>query len=95
MAKESKVEQERIYTIPLRAAKNAPRWRRSKRAIREIFEYLSRHLKADVENIKLDSSINEKIWERSSGKPPNKVTIRAMKFEDGIVEAELVKEGQS
>jgi large subunit ribosomal protein L31e len=92
MAKEGKVEQERIYTIPLRAVKNAPKWRRSKKAISEIFIYLSRHLKADIENIKLDSSINEKIWERSSGKPPNKITVRAMKFEDGIVEAELVKE---
>jgi len=51
-----KVMGERIYTIPLRAVKKAPRWKRSNRAITVIREYLMRHTKSEY--IVLDSKIN-------------------------------------
>ncbi len=92
MAKDTKVEEEHVYTIPLRDTKKSPRWRRSKRAITEIREYLARHLSAEPAMVKIDSSINERIWERGSGNPPSKIIVRAMKFEDGVVEAELAAE---
>jgi large subunit ribosomal protein L31e len=44
------------------------------------------------EEVKLDKTINEKVWERGSTKPPSKIRIRAMKMEDGQVEAELAEE---
>ena len=44
------------------------------------------------EDIKLDKSINEKVWEHGCEKPPRKIRIRAMKFEDGQVQAELAEE---
>ncbi|RLG22546.1 50S ribosomal protein L31e [Methanosarcinales archaeon] len=84
--------EERIYTIPLRAAKRAPRWKRANRAIKEVYIFLSRHTKTDPEMIKLDKSINEKIWERGIQKPPSRIRVRAVKLEDGTVEAELVGE---
>lgn len=80
---------EQIYTIPLRDAKNAPRWRRANRAMRIIKKYLVRHMKADPEQLKIDKTINEKIWERGTEKPPRSIRVRAAKFEDGGVEAEL------
>jgi len=83
---------ERVYTIPLRRAKSAPRWKRSKRAILEIRLFLLRHTKA--EGIILDSSINEKIWERGAKKPPSKIRVKVAENEDGIIEAKLV-EGES
>ncbi len=86
------MEGEQIYTIPLRGTKKVPRWRRSKRAMGEIRTYLAKHMKAEPEHIHLDSSINEKVWEKGSQNPPPKIRIKAMKFEDGVVEAELVKE---
>ncbi|MGZ4906243.1 MAG: 50S ribosomal protein L31e [Halobacteriota archaeon] len=89
MAKDAKVEEEHIYTIPLRDTKKAPRWRRSKRAVTEIRAYLAQHLSAEPHMVKLDSSINERIWARGSGNPPSTITVRAMKFEDGVVEAEI------
>ena len=92
MAKDTKVEEERVYTIPLRAVKHAPRWRRSKKAISEIRQYLAHHLSAEEDKVKLDPSINQKVWERGSSNPPNKITVRAMKFDDGVVEAELATE---
>ena len=79
---------ERIYTIPLRAVKKAPRWKRSNHAIALIRGYLKQHTK--YEDIVLDASINEKIWERGSQKPPSKIRVRITEEED-IIKAELVE----
>jgi len=49
-----------------------------------------KHMKSD--DVKLDQTINEKVWERGSEKPPRKIRVRAMKFEDGQVQAELAEE---
>lgn len=82
--------QEQIYIIPLRDARRAPRWKRSNTAIKDIRKYLAKHMKSG--DVKLDASINEHIWERGSEKPPSRIRVRAMKFEDGQVQAELAEE---
>ncbi len=82
--------EEQIYVIPLRDVKRAPRWKRSQRAVKEIRAYLEKHLKTD--DVKIDQDLNEKLWERGSQKPPRKVRVRAMKFEDGHVEVALAEE---
>ena len=82
-----KIHVERVYTIPLRDL--TPKWRRSERAIFAIRRYLSKHLKASPANINIDKTINEKVFERGARKPPRKIRVRAMKFEDGVVETEL------
>jgi large subunit ribosomal protein L31e len=46
-------------------------------------------MKTPVENVKIDQSLNEVIWARGNEKPPSKVRVRAVKFEDGGVEAEF------
>jgi large subunit ribosomal protein L31e len=81
---------EQIYIIPLRDVQHTPRWERGKRAMKAIRDYLARHMKS--EEIKLDQSINEAVWERGSHKPPSRIRVRAMKFEDGQVQAELAEE---
>lgn len=81
---------EQIYIVPLRNSRRAPSRRRCNAAIKDIKAYLVRHMKS--ENIKLDSSINEKVWERGAEKPPASIRVRAMKFEDGQVQAELAEE---
>lgn len=83
---------ERIYTIPLNDARKVPRWKRAKSAARKVRAYLARHLKTDAEEIKIDRTINEKLWERGSMKPPLKIRVRAVKIEASGVEAELVQE---
>ena len=83
-------EVERIITIPMRATKMAPRTKRAARAIKEIRDNSARHMKADVEKIWIDKSLNEKIWERGIQNPPRKITVKAVKFEDGLVEVSLV-----
>ncbi len=83
---------ERVYTIPLSDARGVPRWRRSQSAARKVRAFLAKHFKTDKTEIKLDKTINEKLWERGSMKPPLKVRVRAVKFESGGVEAELAQE---
>ncbi|WP_406657727.1 50S ribosomal protein L31e [Methanolobus sp. ZRKC2] len=80
---------EQIYTIPLRSVKEAPRWKRSSRAVKVIREYLTKHMKVEPEMVKLDKTLNEKLWERGCEKPPLSIRVRAAKFEDGEVQAEL------
>jgi len=80
---------ERVYTIPLRVVRKVPIWRRSNRAMSEIKNYLSKHMKTPVEQVKIDSSLNEVVWARGDSKPPATVRVRAVKFEDGGVEAEF------
>jgi large subunit ribosomal protein L31e len=87
----AKVELERIYSIRLRQKmKKYPRWLRAKKSMKYIRKFLSRHLKVEPENIKIDTALNEKIWERPE-KPPTRIRIRAVKFDDGIVEVELAQ----
>ena len=84
-------EIERIMVIPLRKAKMAPRTRRTNRAVKEVRIFTARHRKADIETIWIDASVNEKLWENGIRNPPNKITVKAVKFDDGLVEVSLAE----
>ena len=66
-------------------------WRtiRAPRAIREVKNFLTKHMKA--EDVKIDESINHAIWERGIQKIPSKITVKAVKDDDGIVTATLAE----
>jgi len=83
---------ERVYTIPLGVAKSVPIYRRSNRAMKEVRNYLARHMKTPAENVKIDPGLSEVIWARGDMKPPSSIRVRAVKFEDGGVEAEFAGE---
>ena len=80
---------ERVYIIPLRDVKGVPRTIRSPKAVRLVREFLQKHMKSD--DIKIDSSVNEKIWERGIQKVPPKIKVKATKEEDGSVSVTLVE----
>ena len=82
-------ETERIINIPLRATKMAPRTKRAKRAIKEIRENIMRHMKVAEEKVWIDTALNEKIWERGIQNPPSRISVKAVKFDDGLVEVSL------
>jgi large subunit ribosomal protein L31e len=90
--KESKIELEREYVIPLRRKiSTVPRYRRAKKAIRVIREFLAKHMKVenrDISKIKIDKYLNQEIWFRGIKKPAAKIKVKAVK-KDGIVYAEL------
>ena len=84
-------EIERTIVVPLRKTKQAPRTRRANRAIKEPRENIARHMKAEDEQIWIDASVNEKIWSNGIRNPPNKITVKAVKFDDGLVEVSLAE----
>jgi len=81
---------EQVYVIPLGSVKRVARWRRSPKAMKDIRSFLERHMKS--EDVRLDMTINERVWMRGTEKPPARIRVRAMKLEDGHVQAELAEE---
>lgn len=80
---------ERIYTISFYPKLNSiPRTKRAPRAVRMVKEFIARHMKSD--DILIDSEVNEYIWSRGIQKPPRKISVRAKKADDDIVEVYLV-----
>ncbi len=84
---------ERIYTIPLRDVKGLPRTKRAPRSIAVIKKFIARHMKTTEEDVWIDTPVNEAIWSRGRERPPSKIRVKAVKFEDqNIVEVSLPEE---
>jgi large subunit ribosomal protein L31e len=84
--------EERVVTIPLRDAHAEAKHRRADKAMTIIRKHLARHFNVDSEDVRLDPSINEAVWERGRAKPPRRLRVRAARFDEAgeqIVEAEL------
>jgi large subunit ribosomal protein L31e len=81
---EIEVVEEKIYTIPLRHVwVVTPRGRRAPRAVRDVRDFVARHMKSD--EVAVSNEINSEIWSRSINKPPRKITVRAVKDKEGKV----------
>ncbi|KXA95729.1 50S ribosomal protein L31 [candidate division MSBL1 archaeon SCGC-AAA259E19] len=79
------MEEERVYTIPLKEAKKTKRKKRAGRAAKIIKQFVSKHL--DVSEVKLDSDLNEKIWSHGAEDPPSQIRVRVTKRTDEVAEA--------
>ena len=81
-------EIEKIYIIPLKktgfiSSKAAPT------AIKRVKKYLTRHMKVEEEKIWIDDSLNNSLWSHGKYNIPTRIRVKAVKFEDGVVEAYL------
>jgi len=95
-------ELERIYTVPLTVTKQVPRTKRAPRAIKEIKEFVRKHMaeelpeedetKGEKKDVWVDYRLNELIWSRGIENPPRKVRVKAIRFEDGLIEVSLPEE---
>ena len=79
-------EIERIYVIPLKktgfkSSKSAPS------AVKRVKDYLTRHMKVEEKNIWIDDSLNSVLWSHGKYSMPSKIRVKAVKFDDGVVEA--------
>jgi len=83
---------ERVYTIPLRKAKSAPRYKRAKKAAKIVREFIARHMKTSEDLVWIDPGLNEYIWQRGAEKPPSRVRVFARKLDDGTVEVKLYEQ---
>ncbi len=86
---DSDIELERDYIVPLSRAWIAPRHRRTVRAINVLREFAERHMKSS--EIKIDSELNEQLWNRGITRPPRRIAVRMTKDEDGLVTISLPK----
>jgi large subunit ribosomal protein L31e len=81
-------EIERIYIIPLKKTgfnnSNA-----APTAIKRVKNYLTKHMKVEKKDIWIDDSLNNAIWSQGKYKMPSKIRVKAVKFDDGVVEAYL------
>ena len=86
-------EQERIYTVPLKEAWTAQRYRRSEKAMMVLKAFAKRHMKADL--VTVDTAVNDAIWVRGIKSPPHKIRVKMTKDSEGkvtITMAEVEKE---
>ena len=87
--KDSGKELERIYIIPLRRAKIGPTSRAAPRAVDDVRHFLMKHMKVEQKKVWIDDSLNKELWAHGKFWVPSKIRVRAVKFEDGVVEATL------
>ena len=91
---EEKVELEREYVVPLkRGVLKAPAYRRAKKAIRVLREFMVKHMQVrdrDLRKVKIDAYLNNELWFRGIKKPANKIKVKAVK-RDGIVYVSLAE----
>ncbi len=68
--------EEKLFIINLRREfLKKPRYKRAKKSVTAVKEFISRHLK--VEEVKIGRRLNELIWSRGARKPPAKVKVNA------------------
>jgi len=82
---------ERVYTVPLGKAYDYKRTNRVPRAVKLLRQFVSRHMKADIDSVLLSNALNNSLWTRSIQKPPRRVKVRVLKKE-GIVNVYLPDE---
>jgi len=85
-------QEERILIVPLRVVRTVPRTKRAPRAIKAIREHVVQHMKARTEDVWIDPQINEILWRRGIERPPHKIRVKVIKFEDELVEVSLPEE---
>ena len=72
-----------IYNVPLRREwLKVPRYRRTKKAVRALREFISKHTK--VEDVRIGKYLNLRLWEHGRKNPPHKITVKVTKEKDFV-----------
>jgi large subunit ribosomal protein L31e len=81
-------EIEKIYVIPLKK-KGFKSSVAAPIAIKRVKQFLTKHMKVEAEDIWMDDSLNNALWAHGKYRMPSKIRVKAVKFDDGVVEAYL------
>ena len=81
-------EIEKIYVIPLKT-KGFKSSVAAPKAVKRVKQYLIKHMKAENKDIWIDDSLNNALWKHGKYKMPSKIRVKAVKFDDGVVEVYL------
>jgi large subunit ribosomal protein L31e len=89
--------QEKEYIVPLRKAfLKVPKYRRTGRAIKELKEFIAKHMKVpdrDTTKVKLDTYLNQEVHFKGRSNPPHKIKVKAQKSED-LIKVQLAETPQ-
>ena len=85
-----KTVMERTYNIPLRKEfQKAPKWRRTKKAVKALREFIIKHMKS--EEVKIGKYLNLRLWKHGIKNPPHHIKVKAIKDDKGVVLVELAE----
>ena len=73
--------------VPLGVVFETQPYRRSKKAIIVIKQFVNRHMKAN--QVSIDTKVNELIWARGIKHPPRRIRLEMERDEDGVVTVRL------
>ena len=82
---------ERIYTIPLGDAYDYTRKRRVPRAVKILRQFVSRHMKVELDDVSISNMLNNSMWTRSIQKPPRRLKVRIVR-QGGVASVYLLDE---
>ena len=92
--KPKKIIIEREYIVPLRREwLKVAEFKRANKAVKALKQFLARHMEVydrDLRKIRVDILLNNEIRFRGMRKPPASIKVKAIKYEDGFVDAKLV-----
>lgn len=87
---ESKNVLERVYNVPLRREfLKVPRWRRTKKAVKALQEFIAKHMKA--ERVVISKYANLFLWKNGIRNPPHHIKVNCIKDDKGNVTVELAE----
>jgi len=70
---------EKIHTINLRREFiKAPTYKKTKKAVTAIKEYISKHMKVSIDNVKIGKNLNLKLWKNGRKNPPAKLKVKSI-----------------
>ena len=81
-------EIEKIYVIPLKK-KGFKSSVAAPIAVKRVKQFLTKHMKVEAKDIWMDDSLNDALWTHGKYRMPSKIRVKAVKFDDGVVEAYL------
>jgi len=85
-------ELERIYTVPLRDAYKTVKTKRTSRAAKILKSFLARHMKTQVERVKISGEVNSLLWTKGMEKPPRRIKVKVKRDAKGDVTVTLIEE---
>ena len=83
------VVEERVYTVPLVKARVGRGYRRAKRAVKVLRDFISKHMKSD--DVKIMAEVNEEIWKNGIRNPPRRIRVKALRNEENQVRVYLAQ----
>jgi len=79
---------ERTYIIPLRKEwLKAPAYKRAKRAVTAVRDFLARHMKS--EDVRILPDLNMAVWADGIRSPPPRIKVRTVRDDNGTVWGQL------